>query len=397
MPSEIRHEVPLVAIDPEDRQICTSADDADSAGPHPVAQSIAQTSLFTFDTFEALSAGLDDEYRNSVYTRGRNPTVQVLEEKLAKLERGEACKVFASGMAAVSSVILGLAEKGDHIVFVNQIYGPTLELADQLTRFGISYDQVRSGHLADIERSVKPETRLIWLESPGTMLFELLDITAITDLARTRGITTVMDNSWATPVFQKPLTMGVDIVVHSCTKYLGGHSDLVAGAVIAPDDILEQIFYRAFLLNGAAVGPFDAWLATRGLRTLPIRMEQHELGALRVAAYLQDHERVARVFHPALTGDQSLLNKQMTGTAGLFSFELRDAEFDDIRNLLNTLNVFRLGVSWGGFESLAISPNRGTNADRLQAVGIPAGLIRLSVGQEDADVLIADLEQALTV
>lgn len=384
-----------MAIDAADREICTSADVGELEGPHTVAQSIAQTSLFTFDTFEELSAGLDDEYRNTVYTRGRNPTVLALEDKLAKLERGEACKVFASGMAAVSSVILGMAEKGDHIVFVNQVYGPTLELADHLTRFGIDYDHVRGGELAEVQRVLKPETRLIWLESPGTMLFELLDITSITELARAQNITTVMDNSWATPVFQKPITMGVDIVVHSCTKYLGGHSDLVAGAVIGPDEILEQIFYRAFLLNGAAVGPFDAWLTTRGLRTLPIRMEQHESGALRVASYLQEHQRVARVFHPALSGDQSLLNKQMTGTAGLFSFELHDAQFEGVRKLLNALNIFRLGVSWGGFESLAISPIRGTNSEKLQAAGIPPGLIRLSVGQEDADALIADLDQAL--
>lgn len=384
-----------MAIDPEDRLICTSADSIEGQGPHSVAQPIAQTSLFTFDTFEALSAGLDDEYRNSVYTRGRNPTVQALEDKLAKLERGEACKVFASGMAAVSSVILGLAEKGDHIVFVNQVYGPTLELAEHLTRFGISYDYIPGGALADIEQALRAETRLIWLESPGTMLFELVDIESITELARERGVTTVMDNSWATPLFQKPITMGVDIVVHSCTKYLGGHSDLVAGAVIASDEVLEQIFYRAFLLNGAAVGPFDAWLTTRGLRTLPVRMEQHESGAVCVATYLQEHERVAHVFHPAVTGDRSLLDKQMDGTAGLFSFELKDADFAVIRSTLNALNVFRLGVSWGGFESLAISPNRGTNVENLEAAGIPLGLIRLSVGQEDVDSLIEDLEQAL--
>ena len=384
-----------MAIDPEDRLICTSADAGEAEGPQTVTQSIAQTSLFTFDTFEALSAGLDDEYRNPVYTRGRNPTVLALEDKLAKLERGEACKVFASGMAAVSSVILGLAEKGDHIVFVNQVYGPTLELAEHLTRFGISYDYIPGGALADIERALRAETRLIWLESPGTMLFELVDIESITELARERGITTVMDNSWATPLFQKPITMGVDIVVHSCTKYLGGHSDLVAGAVIAADEVLEQIFYRAFLLNGAAVGPFDAWLATRGLRTLPLRMEQHEAGALRVATFLQEHERVARVFHPALTGEPSLVDKQMTGTAGLFSFELHDVGFEKVCKILNSLNIFRLGVSWGGFESLAISPNRGTNVEKLEVAGIPEGLIRLSIGQEDADSLIEDLQQAL--
>jgi cystathionine beta-lyase len=384
-----------MAIDPQDRLICTAADESGRDAPHPVSQSIVQTSLFTFDTFEQLSAGLDDEYRNSVYTRGRNPTVQALENKLAQLERGEACKVFASGMAAVSSAILGIAEKGDHVIFANQVYGPTLELAEHLTRFGIDYDQVCDGDVRKVEQALKPETRLIWMESPGTMMFELLDIAAIADLARSRSITTVMDNSWATPLFQKPITMGVDIVIHSCTKYLGGHSDLVAGAIIASDEILEQIFYRAFLLNGAAVGPFDAWLTTRGLRTLPIRMEQHESGGLRVAQYLDEHARVSRVYHPALSADSTLLEKQMSGTSGLFSFELQDGAYEDIRNLLNKLNIFRLGVSWGGFESLAISPNRGVNAESLAASGIPEGLVRLSVGHEDADLLIADLDQAL--
>jgi cystathionine beta-lyase/cystathionine gamma-synthase len=384
-----------MAIDPEDRQICTSADDHDLDGPNAVTQSIAQASLFTFDTFEQLTDGLADEYRNSVYTRGRNPTVSVLEDKLAKLERGEACKVFASGMAAVSSVILGLAEQGDHIVFVNQVYGPTLELAEHLVRFGIDHDHVPGGQLDDIEQALKPETRLIWMESPGTMMFDLVDVGSITALAQDRGITTVLDNSWSTPLFQKPITMGVDIVVHSCTKYLGGHSDLVAGAVIGSDDVLEQIFYRAFLLNGAAVGPFDAWLTTRGLRTLPVRMRQIEIGGLQLAAYLQQHPRVARVFHPALAEDQSLLNRQMTGTTGLFSFTLQDGGFDEIRRLLNALNIFRLGVSWGGFESLAISPNHGSNVERLRAAGIPGSLVRLSVGLEDPDILIADLEQAL--
>ena len=381
-------------VDPRDNLICTSADAA-ADGPQPVSYPIAQTSLFVFDTYAELSDSLDDEYRNAVYTRGRNPTVSVLETKLAQLEQGEACKVFASGMGAISAVLLSILKSGDHVVFVNHVYGPTTQLADHLHRFGIDYDAIGANQQDSLEAIIKPETRLIWLESPGTMLFELVDIERVVEIARQHSITTVMDNTWSTPLFQKPLTMGIDIVVHSCTKYLGGHGDLVAGALISTEEILEKIFYRAFLLNGAAAGPFDAWLVTRGLRTLPVRMLQHELAGNRVAAYLDDHSQVESVFHPSVSADATLLDKQMTGTSGLLSFTIKDGDFDAICRFLDSLNVFRLGVSWGGFESLAISPNRGSNVESLINQGIPVNLVRLSVGQENVDVLLSDLEQAL--
>lgn len=381
-------------VKPHDRLICTSADD-EAEGPQPVNYPIAQTSSFLFDSFSELSDSLDDEYQNAVYTRGRNPTVSVLENKLAQLEQGEACKVFASGMGAISAVFLALLKAGDHVLFVNHVYGPTIELADHLDRFGICYDCVAASEPDTIDAAIKSETRLIWLESPGTMLFELVDIERVVELAKQHNITTVMDNSWSTPLFQKPLTMGIDIVVHSCTKYLGGHGDLVAGALISTEEILEKIFYRAFLLNGAVIGPFDAWLVTRGLRTLPVRMLQHESAGLRIAGYLNDHPDVAAVFHPSINGDAALMQKQMTGTTGLLSFRLMNADYDGICRFLDSLHVFRLGVSWGGFESLAISPNRGSNAGDLLTNGIPPDLVRLSVGQEDVEVLVADLEQAL--
>lgn len=381
-------------VDPRDNLICTSADDV-GEGPQPVSYPIAQTSLFVFDSTAELADGLDDEFRNAVYTRGRNPTVSVLETKLSQLEQGEACKVFASGMGAISAVLLSFLKSGDHIVFVNHVYGPTMQLVDHLHRFGIDYDVVAASNQDKLEQVIKPETRLIWLESPGTMLFELVDIERVVDIARQHSIKTVMDNTWSTPLFQKPLTMGVDIVVHSATKYLGGHGDLVAGALVSTEEILEKVFYRAFLLNGAAIGPFDAWLVTRGLRTLPVRMLQHELAGKRVASYLNDHPRVESVFHPAISGDTALVEKQLTGTSGLLSFMLKDGDYEAICRFLDSLNVFRLGVSWGGFESLAISPNRGSNMKSLREQGLPSNLVRLSVGQENVDVLLSDLEQAL--
>jgi cystathionine beta-lyase/cystathionine gamma-synthase len=252
------------------------------------------------------------------------------------------------------------------------------------------------------------------------MLFRLLDLPTLARLARARGILTCIDNSWATPLFQKPLTFGIDIVVHSGTKYLGGHSDLIAGAVITTAERMEELFYRAFLLNGGILAPFDAWLLLRGLRTLPVRLRQHQDDGLRVAEFLSEHPAVRRVHHPAFgagrdaadrdvasrdvasrgaadpdAADRTLADGQLRGYSGLFSFELARGDFDTVCHVLNSLRTFRLGVSWGGYESLAISPERGHNAAQLEAQGIPRGLIRLSVGLEGAELLIDDLTNAL--
>jgi cystathionine beta-lyase/cystathionine gamma-synthase len=361
---------------------------------------IVQTSQFAFPTFRALVEGLEAEHRHHVYSRGRNPTVEAAERKLARLERGEACACFASGMAAISAVFLGLLEAGDHILFVNHTYGPTLELATHLRRFGIAHDVVLDGTVRAVEEALRPDTRLIWLESPGTMLFRVIDVAAIAALARSRGVLTCMDNSWATPLFQKPLEAGVDIVVHSVSKYLAGHSDIMAGAVITTAERLERIFYRACLLNGGVLAPFDAWLLLRGLRTLPVRMQRHHADGLRVARFLEGHTAVARVHHPGLARDGREADPGdgaggLTGWSGLFSFELRQGTFEAVAAVIDALERFRIGVSWGGVESLVISPERDDAGSGLAARGLPRGLIRVSIGLEGADVLIADLGRAL--
>jgi cystathionine beta-lyase len=357
---------------------------------------IYQTSIFTFPTYQELVAALAAENTSTIYARGRNPTVAEVERRLARLERGEDCKLFASGMGAISAVMLGLLEAGDHVLFVGQVYGPTLQLAQHLARLGIRHDHLRQPEgIEAIAAALRPETRMIWAESPGTMTFELLDLSAIAELARARGIVTVIDNSWATPLLQKPLTHGFDIVVHTCSKYIGGHSDTVAGAVISSAARIEQIFYRAFLLNGAAVGPVDAWLILRGLRTLPVRLAQVEASAFQVIDYLQQHPRVARVFHPSLDPRRELVTRHLRGFSGLLSFELSDAGYDDVCAVLNRLRLFNLAISWGGFESLAVAVHRGNNAESLRDAGLPPGLIRLSVGLEPVEALIADLDQAL--
>lgn len=382
-----------MAIDPLDLEICTGGEE--SGAHRPAAPAIVQAALFHFPDFETLAAGLADEFGNRVYTRGRNPTVEIFEEQIAALERAECAKAFASGMGAMSAVFHALLKQGDRVLFVNQIYGPVLQLAKHLERFGIGHDRVLDPTPENVELAIRPETKLVWMESPGTMTFRLIDVAAIANLAKARGIVSVIDNSWATPLFQKPVELGVDLVAHSCSKYIGGHSDVLGGIIAGSKKLVQEIFYRAFMLNGAAAAPFEAWLLIRSLRTLPLRMRQHERDALLVAEFLRGHKAVRHVHHPALAPEAASLRRQMTGTSGLFSFELEDDGYGNIVRVLNSLKVFKLGVSWGGFNSLAITPQRKNKEEALREVGLPKGLIRLSIGLEGADALIGDLNAAL--
>jgi cystathionine beta-lyase/cystathionine gamma-synthase len=233
------------------------------------------------------------------------------------------------------------------------------------------------------------------MESPGTMLFRVLDVEAVASLARERGALSCLDNSWATPLLQKPLAMGVDLVVHSATKYLAGHSDTMAGAVVSTAERMQELFYRSSLLLGGMLAPFDAWLLQRGMRSLPARLRQHEEDALRVAEFLASHPAVSRVHHPALSDDKALVDRQLRGCSGVFSFELSGGDFAAVKAVIDRLERFRIGVSWGGVESLVLSPERNDDGVRLTSWGLPRGLVRLSVGLEGSDPLIEDLDRAL--
>lgn len=382
-----------MAIDPADLAICAGGD---AGGPHSAASpAIAQTALFHFPDLDSLAAGLADEFGHRVYTRGRNPTVEVFEEMIAALERAECAKAFASGMGAMSAIFHGLLKQGDRVLFVNQIYGPVLQLAKHLERYGIAHDRAPEATADGVARALRPETKLVWMENPGTMTFTLIDVAAIASMAKARGVVSVIDNSWATPLFQKPIELGVDLVAHSCSKYIGGHSDVLGGVIAGSRKLVEEIFHRAFMLNGAAAAPFEAWLLIRSLRTLPIRMRQHESDGLQVAEFLKGHKAVRQVHHPALAPEAAGLRRQMKGTSGLFSFELEDDGYDNVVRVLNSLKRFRLAVSWGGYDSLAITPQRKDNEKALREAGLPNGLIRLSVGLEGAEALIDDLTAAL--
>lgn len=381
----------------EERNICTHLGDDYDRFWGAVVPPIYENSLFVFKKYEDLVQAFKSEKSYYLYTRGTNPTVEIVEKKLAALEHGESCKLFSSGMAAISSAISTFLKQGDHILFINNIYGPTLQYANYLKRFGVENSITYKTDISSIEKKVKKNTKIIYLESPATFTFKMLDIKEITEFAKSKGIITIMDNTWATPIFQKPLDFGIDISVHSCTKYIGGHSDVVAGAIISNKEIMDRIFYNEFQLKGGNIGPFEAWLLMRGIRTLPERMVKHQENAIKVANFLQSHKNVKKVNYPALktSSDYNLGIKQLKGYSGLMSFEIKSDKYDDIKKVINSCKFFKIGASWGGYESLILSPNHGDNLENLKESNISPSLIRISVGLEDADSLINDLNNAL--
>ncbi|NBD25117.1 trans-sulfuration enzyme family protein [Paenibacillus glycinis] len=351
---------------------------------------IYQTSLFAFETYDKFQQAARNPQVEHVYSRGNNPTVRYLEDKLAELERAETAKCFASGMAAISAAILSTVKTGDHIVCVDQAYGPTRDFVTRyLRRFGIESTLVDGSSPDHIRDALRPETKLIYLESPTSMLFQLQDLAACAALARSRGIVTIVDNSWATPIFQRPLELGIDLVVHSITKYISGQSDSVAGVVLGSGQLVGRIANDEYMLLGGIMTAYTAAQITRSLRTLPLRMERHERSALTVAAHLAEQSHVLRVNHPALDShpQRELGLRQMSGSSGLFSFESAEP-VEKMRQWAGRLRMFKIGVSWGGFESLVtVNPAGASCAEGARS------LIRLHIGLESAADLILDLDQ----
>lgn len=358
-----------------------------------VVPPIYQASLFTSpdcDTFVHRAERYPQVYD---YTRVANPTTDILQAKIAAIEHCEAARCFASGDAAVAAAILHCVGAGDHVVAVDTVYGPTKAiLSNYLARFQVSTTFVPGTEVDDFARAIQPNTRLIFLESPSTMVFRLQDIRAVTALAKERNIVTALDNSWCSPYFQNPADMGVDLVIHSATKYLGGHSDLVAGVVAGARTHVDAIASREGSLLGSILDPFAAWLMLRGLRTLALRMERHQSNALAVARFLEQHPRVSRVHYPGLPShpQYELGRRQMRGTSGLMSFELKDATREDVFRVLDRLRYFRIGVSWGGFESLALPVRFPAPPSPPECWGA-----RIHVGLETVEDLLEDLDNAL--
>lgn len=357
---------------------------------------VFENSLFAFPTAAALSDALTAEDERYVYWRGTNPTVDLAQRKLAALERGERAKCFASGMGAISATISSLVAAGDHVVVLGSVYGPTTQLLRYLEKFGVEHTHI--DRLEQLDQAARQgASRLLYFESPSYMAYRLHDVRAVASAARARGMVTVMDNTWATPIFQKPLTMGVDLVVHSLSKYVGGHGDLVGGAVAGSAELVRPIARNEYQLYGAAMSPHDAAKVVKGLRTLPIRMAAHQERGLRVAGWLAKHPRVRAVNHPGLPDhpDHELARRQLAGFSSLFSIELDTEDLATVAAFVDGLRRFRIGVSWGGFESLVNAPALTTEASVRATMGIPVGLVRLSVGLEEAEALIQDLDRAL--
>lgn len=379
--------------DPFDLASLTVAHDESNAFD-AVVPPIVQTSLFTFSSYDEMLETYRGEKVRPVYTRGLNPTVRAFEEMLAKLEGGEDALGFASGMAAISSTVLSFVEPGDRIVAVKHVYPDAFRLFGTLMkRMQVEVTYV-DGRDEEAVAKALPGARMLYLESPTSWVMETHDVGSLAALAKRHGIISVIDNSWASPVFQRPLTLGVDLVLHSASKYLGGHSDVVAGVVAGSKDLIGRIRGEAYPYLGGKLSPFDAWLLVRGLRTLPIRMKAHEASALDIARRLQALEAVGKVFHPALA---NRLPPGLTGTSGLFSFTFREGI--DIRAFADHLTLFKLGVSWGGHESLIVPGEvvlqQKAQPNSAHAFGIDARSVRLHVGLEGTEALWSDLEAAL--
>ncbi|MBL0163947.1 MAG: aminotransferase class I/II-fold pyridoxal phosphate-dependent enzyme [Xanthomonadales bacterium] len=372
------------------------------AGYHGgVAPPIVQSSIFAFPTVAEMRLGFADEFSEHMYTRGNNPTVAILRKKVAALEGAEDCLAFASGAAAMSAAVFASVRAGDHVVCIAKPYSWTRSLLrDLLPRFGVTTSFVDGTETGNFKTAIKAETRLIILESPNSMTFEQQDLAAVAELARSRNIRTICDNSFATPLNQSPIALGVDLVVHSATKYLNGHSDVVAGMLCGSEKILREVFKGPYMTFGAILSPHDAWLMIRGLRTLAVRMERIAATTTRVLAFVEAHPKIRRVYHPHASSyaQADLTRSQLQRASGLLTIDIDTDEVAAVERFCDALQRFLMTVSWGGYESLAFPVCAVFPPDApLRATPVALSLVRLSIGLEDPDVLIADLEQALAM
>ncbi|GAC1379462.1 MAG: cystathionine gamma-synthase [Ktedonobacteraceae bacterium] len=352
-----------------------------------------------FQTSTYAQAGLG-EHKGYEYSRTQNPTRAALEKCIAAIEDGQYGLAFASGMAA-ETAILSLLNAGEHIVACDDLYGGSYRIFERvMRRYNIATSYVNISNIAAYEKAIQPNSKLLWLETPTNPLLRLVDISAVAEMAHRHNLLVVVDNTFASPYFQQPLKLGADIVVHSTTKYINGHSDIIGGALVMNStEIYEALkFYQN--ATGGVPSPFDAWLTLRGIKTLAVRMRQHEENALAVAKFLAEHPRVEKVYYPGLPShpDYELAKRQMSGFGGMVSFQFKGV-LADVDKMVRHFKVFALAESLGGVESLVCHPASMTHGsipkDIREARGLTDTLLRLSIGIEDAEDLLADLEQAL--
>ena len=361
-----------------------------------IAPPIIQSSNFAFGTVEEMRRAFADEYSTYLYSRGRNPTVDILCKKLAALDYAEDCLVFNSGAAAIFAAVLANVKSGDHIVSVNKPYTWAQKMFNEiLPRFGVTTSYIDGRDITNFERAILPNTTVIYLESPNSWDYSLQDLKAVAELAKAENIITIIDNSYCTPLYQQPIDLGIDLVLQSGTKYIGGHSDTVAGVLSGSSKMIEQIFKSEFLNIGSGISPFNAWLLIRGLRTLPLRLERITKTTLQIVQYLQGHEKVEKVIFPFDKSfpQYALAKQQMQGACGLLTFIVKAETVEQIENFCNRLQHILIAVSWGGHESLIVPKCSGMPAAEFDAANPEHRMIRMYVGLEEADYLIKDLER----
>ena len=366
----------------------------------PAVESIAQTSTFVFENQKEMLRAVRGKSEKNVYTRWTNPTTVNAQEKISALERTESTLLLSSGMAAISSSVMGLTKKGDRVLSSDSIYGGTLHLfEDVLPRNGIEVDFVEQGEFVDAIEDSKSEHRLCFFETPTNPALRLMDIERVAEASKSAGLTSIIDNTFATPINQHPHQLGIDIVIHSATKYLGGHSDLIAGSVSGRTNHIHKIDSTARLLGGT-IDPFASFLLERGIKTLAVRMEKHNSNAALLARELSKDGRIRRVYYPGLAShpDHDIAKRQMDGYGGMLTIEI-DRDLKSTEVFVDSLEIFLNAVSLGGVESLASIPvlttHYGIDENVLGEMNVSNSTVRLSVGIEDPHDLLYDIQNAL--
>lgn len=363
-----------------------------------VAPPIVQTSNFAFHTVEDLRKSFEDEYSTWLYSRGKNPTVEILKEKLAALDGAEDCLVFNSGAAAIFAAVLSQVKSGDHIVSVRGAYTWAKKMFDIiLPRFNVSTTYIDGRDIENFKSATKPNTVLYYLESPNSWNFELQDLEAVSKLAKEKNIITICDNSYCTPLFQRPIDYGIDLVLQSATKYIGGHSDTIAGVLSGKKETIEKIFNSEYMNIGSGIQPFNAWLLIRGLRTLRTRLEASAANVLEVIKYLKQEPLVEKIIFPFEEDfpQYALAKKQMKNVGGLFSFIIKAKSEKEVELFCDSLQHILMAVSWGGHESLIIPGCAALPRNSFDAQNSDHRMLRIYVGLEEPSYIINDLKQAL--
>lgn len=365
-----------------------------------ISPPIIQSSNFAFKTLDDFRQAIGDEMDNHIYTRGNNPTVQILRKKVAALEHTEDALIFASGSGAIAAAVIANVKAGDHVVCVQKPYSWTTALLGKfLARFAVTHTFVDGRNIEEIAAAIQDNTTVLYLESPNSLTFEMQDLAACATLAKAHDLVSIIDNSYASPIFQNPADDGIDIIVHSGTKYLNGHSDVVVGVVCGKKAMMEKIFASEYMTLGGIISPNDANLVIRGLRTLELRLQRSHQSAMKITHYLEQHPKVKSVVYPFLAShpQHDLAKRQMRGCGGLFSMHLNISTLAQAETFFNALHCFTLAVSWGGHESLVMPTAGFYNIPGREDSPLPFTLVRFYIGLEDADYLIEDLKQALDV